>query len=228
MKPMRLLSSMLFAALVMVCVAASPALASSPTALVLPGEPLPIALNGPSDNPNNGIQFELQNAALTIKGDGLLLGLTLTSASAGTYQLLYLKVGKGAEQCSTAGDAAGEELLGTNTFALVHRTATEGVEVLFNVSEFTVECGAAKLKVKGNFLGLLGPVGGGEKTSFTMAVHCSGTVGEPAETKYFNSAGMEEIALLLDNLGTGFKKGCVEWVPATISLTANKMMELMN
>lgn len=220
----------LLAVLALGSVAVSSAFATSPTALVLAGEPLPVEVNSVTDNPNNKILTELQNAAGTLKGEGLLLEVTITGASSGTYKVLFLKVTKGAESCSTPPDAAGEVLLPTNTFTFVHdESSTTGGGVLFNVSEFTVECGAAKIKIKGNVLGLVKPIGGGEKTAFEGALHCSKTVvGEPAETKFWNAAGTEETPLLLANFGTGFKKACEEIVPATIALTANKMIELMN
>ncbi len=206
------------------------AFAASPTAKLLTGETFPVTIKGE----NTAAKTELQNAAGVLKGEGVTLTASLTSASAGTYGADFTKVKKGAEACKTAGDASETVLVpNTNTFTLVHDiSSTTGVAALLNLSVITVECGATKIKIEGNVLALLLPVGKGggteEKTSgFEGVLRCSAAVGEPKEVKYWNAANEEKSALLLANFGTGFKKAC-EDVQPNLALTASKMIELVN
>lgn len=203
--------------------------ASSPTILLLAGEAFPVELRGPTDSPNNGIKAELQNAAGVLKREGMLLAFVATSASSGTFNLMFLRLMKGTLTCNTPGDEPGVMLVPEGNFALVHDiSSTEGIGILFTINEFTVECGTTKIKIKGTILGLLLPAGGGEKTTgFGLKVHCSVTVGEPSETKFWNAAGSEETALVLENFGTGFKKACLE-ITTEVPLASSKMLELMN
>jgi hypothetical protein len=236
MKQVKALTIALCAVVVLGCLGAASAMAGSPTVLFLAEEGgLPIKIESVTDSPNNGILSELQNAAGSLKGKGLKLTATVEAASSGKFVTLFLEVNKAGAKCQGEGFAVESGLVQvTGNFTLVHDiSATEGGGVLFEPAEVKIECGATKIKITGKVLGLIEPVGGGEKTTgISGKLHCSTTVGEPKEVNYWDSANAPQTALLLANFGTGFKKACEEVAPGTpelsIALTATKMVELMN
>jgi hypothetical protein len=200
-------------------------------ALPLTGESFPIVFSSlPADSPNNGIKTEFQNAAGTLKGAGFTLKGEIANSIGGEYEASFLSVEEptSREKCNTAGDGAGEVLAPKGSFKFVHDiNEREGLGTLFEVKEFEVTCGVAKIKLRGNALGLLKPIGreilwlGGEGE-----LHCGKLVGEPAETKYWvGSSG--ETAQLLANFGAGFRKSCEEVVATPLKIDFSKMIELM-
>jgi hypothetical protein len=232
--------SLLFAVLAVSALgsfAASSALAATSTSvLLLPGDSFPVKFSSlPKDQPNNGIKSELQSAADTLDGEGLLLQGEILTATGGLYEALFLKVtlrvSKTECESEPKESALGEVLVPRGNFTVVHDiSSTSGVGVLFEVKEFTIVCGLTKHKIKGSMLGLLTPVGTEILwLGLNLSLHCNGvTVGEPAETKYWTSLLSSELtALLLMNSGTGLKKACVEIVPTTVAIDVSKMITLM-
>lgn len=222
-KGTRLLLTVAFVTLASAVIAPGVTMALSPVVLLLTEETLPVQLVGS----NTTGKSELQSPAGVLKGEGLSVVLKLTSVSAGTYEASFTTVKKGEEACNSSGDFFGLVLL-AGSFTLVHDIAILlGIGILFNVSEFTIECGATKIKVKGKILGLLLPSGLEQSGGFESTIHCSSVVGVPKETKYYDSGNTERTAQLLANFGTGFKESCEE-ITANLGLTASKMIELMN
>jgi hypothetical protein len=203
-------------------VAVASASAAEPTILFLSPETFPVKMN--ANEPTTAT--ELQNAAGSLKGEGFTLEMEET-ATTKTYTVDFTNVKKGTESCNSPGDAAGVVLLVKNPYQLAFDSLSPlGVAALFTVEpELTVECGATKVKIKGNVLGLVTPIET-EGTAFKGILHCSATVGEPAEVKYWPNSGTETTALLLANFGTGFKKAC-ENVAGEVSLTSSKMITIM-
>jgi len=199
-----------------------------------------------SEKDPNTIKTELQSEAETLVGEGLLLSIAITNlsdTSDSSYLALFLKVhrAKSAEEkCNTAGDQSGEILIPTNLIQLMYDSLTPlGVGTLFSVSQFEVKCGTTaepaklKLKIKGESLGLIEPINAevkaGELGAFSVSLHCSATLGAPAETKYWNKTGEEKTAQLLVNAGVGFERGCeqVEGKEGKVKLETTKMIEIM-
>jgi hypothetical protein len=226
MKQIKGLCLALVMSVVVVGFGAASALAASPTAKTLTGESFPIEISGSSTT----AATKLQNTAGTLEGTGVSLNATLESASAGKYSSLFSAVNKKGEACENTGtNEVKVPLTGTEPFTLVHDiSSTSGVAALLSVAELTVTCGATKIKISGNLLALLEPVGGGEKTTgFSGIVLCStSVVGEPKDNKYWNAANEEIVPSLLANFGTGAKKAC-ENISPNLALTATKMIELV-
>jgi len=238
MNRVRSLLFALLAVLALGSVAVSSASASlkSTSVLLLPGGAFPVTFSSLPKEPN-AILSQLQSAAGTLRGEGVLLQGSFTTATGGNYEVLFLHVVNGTETCKTPGEAVlGEVLLPHARFTLVHdETSETGAGILFEVPEFTIECGAAtKIKIVGTVLGLLLPagqeilwLGGG------ASVTCKNTSGgEPSETKYWLSLLLSELtALLLANLGTGFKKACELITPEgsakDVAFDVSQMIELM-
>lgn len=224
---------MFFALLAVMAVASAisaSAFAAAPTVLLL-GEGFPLGLES---GKLETAKSELQNAAGVLKGEGLLVQGELTTASAGnTFDVLFLHVKKGEETCTGEGEKNPGEVLTISSVKLVHDlSATTGVAALLTLTgshlvglALVVLCGTLKIKIEGTLLALLLPVGS-EVTEVETVVHCSTTVGEPKEVKYWNEANVELSTLLLANFGTGFKKACEEIFTNT-KLKLTKMAELM-
>ncbi len=235
MKPVR----SLLVALLAVTVLGGATLASSafaeqtPRILFLPGEEVPVEIKQSKPEPNT-IKSKLENAAGKFSAEGFLLKLTATSVDRGKFTMLTLNTVKGSGFCTGEGESGAGEVLIDGTFLLRHDvTSTEGVGVLYTMLLILVLCnGTEKIHVLGNFLGLLTPVGvGGETTSPTGILHCSAATDPPApaETKYWDENSVERSALLLANLGTGFKKACLDvGLAENVELTSSKMIELMD
>jgi hypothetical protein len=221
--------SLLFALLAVAAVSAvavASASAAEPTVLFLSPETFPVELTGS----NATTATELQNAAGTLKGEGYTLAMTEKAASEKAYSVTFSGVNKNGEKCNSPGAGTGSVVISANPYKLVFdalgaEAPALGVAALFTVNELTVECGTTKIKIKGNALGLVTPIKT-EGTAFKGILHCSATVGEPAETKFWNSAGTEETAKLEANFGSGFKKAC-ELITGEVPLTASKMIEIM-
>ena len=85
-----------------------------------------------------------------------------------------------------------------------------GVAARLAVPEIKESCGTAtKIKVRGSILGLITPVNTiikARSTTMQFAVHCTATVGEAEETRYWNQSGVEEHVKLEANAGVSFEK----------------------
>jgi hypothetical protein len=241
---MNRVKSLLFALLALLAlgsfaVSSASAAPTSTSALLLTGGKFPVTFSSLPKEPNT-IKSALQSTAVNLEGVGVLLQGSITSAAGGTYEVLFLKVTNAANgnTCKTLGEPVlGEILVPKNNFKLVHDISAEnGAGILFEVNEFTIECGATeKVKVKGNVLGLLLPadkeilwLGGG------ASVECKNTTGgEPKEESYWlGLAGTKLTALLLANAGPGFKKACELIIPEAglgtdVAFDVSEMIELM-
>ncbi len=205
-----------------------------------------VLINSASDHPtNNGIASELQSAAANLAGKGLLLEVTLlntaTTSGIGIYLVLFLEVaevGGSKEKCSTSGDATGEVLIPTNTVLLVSTTGSAGelqVGTLFDVSEFTIKCGATfEVKPKGSVLGYVEPIetklGAGSNTG-KGALRCTSKteLGKPEKTKFTNQKGEAGVANLKVKAGGLNESGCeliTNSSTGTITLLPTKAVEL--
>ncbi len=222
-------------------VVASASAITLPTVLFKSGEGTPAELNlTTKDSPtNNKIKSKLESATgAVLEGEGLLTKLNITNledTSDGNYETLFLEVQESTSKvkCRTPGDKTGEVLVPTNLDHLVFdNLATEagglGVGILFLVAQFTIECGALKVKTEGSSLSLLLPVNGGLNTKLSGALYCSPTKpGVAGETKYWNNNGELKKALLeSNNGGSGFTQDC-ENITGELGFTANKEIEIM-
>jgi hypothetical protein len=232
--------SLLFAVLALLVLGSFAASAASATpkstsVLLLSGGNFPVKFSSlPADNPNNRIKSELQNAAGTLKGEGFLLQGELTSATSGTYEVLFLNVEEptSREKCNTAGDGVGEVLVPKGAVTLVHDENEEkGAGELFEVKEFTITCGTLRITIKGNVVGLAEeiPVGRDILSLFLAHLHCvAGRTGEPEDQQYWISLLSSRLTpLLLANFGGGFRKACEEIV-GKIHIDISQMAEFMN
>jgi hypothetical protein len=208
------------------------------TIVFLGGETYPFAIVSLPVEPNT-ITSKLQNAAGELTGEGFLLEAELTKAGngnaaekLGAFDALFLKVKKGTEFCTSEGEKNEGEVLAVGSLKLVHDLKTEGLGILYEVEpELNIECLPAKvkIKIKGDQVGLLRPGGTDEVTTGEAYLHCSTTIGEPSKTKYWDEEEGEHTAKLEANLGSGFKKACVdvkkvdeEW----IKFDTSKMIEM--
>jgi len=221
------------------------ALASSAFGAKLPmtikflgAETYPVKLESLPVEPNT-IPSKLENASGELHGEGFLLEAELTKAGngnvaekLGNFDALFLTVKKGTtETCTSTGEKNAGEVLVLGSLKLVHDVSkTEGLGILFEPEEVVIECLPAKtvIHIKGNQVGLLRPVGTGEVTAGEGFLHCSSTIGEPSETKYWDEEEVEHTGKLEANFGSGFKKACEdvakenEW----IKFDSNKMIEM--
>jgi hypothetical protein len=187
----------------------------------------------------NEIPSKLENAAGELKGIGFLLTGELTKAgngnaaeTLGSFDALFLKVKKGTEVCTGVGEKAEGEVLANGTLKLVHDVSkTSGLGILFEPTEVVIECLPAKtvIHIKGTQVGLLRPETTElDTTKFEAFLHCSSTIGEPVETKWWSEEEAENTGKLEANFGSGFKKACQdvgkesEW----IKFDTNKMLEM--
>ena len=108
-----------------------------------------------------------------------------------------------------------------------------GVAGRFAIPEVKILCGtAAKIKVRGSVLSLITPINtivkSGSNTT-QAALHCTSTVGEAEETRYWNQSGVEEHTKLEVNGGVSFEKAC-ELIgttsTSTFALLPNKEIEI--
>jgi hypothetical protein len=199
-------------------VAVAPALAAEPKTLFLLFVTFPVFLNAADATS----LIELG----AVKGNGYQLGLEETAAGVATYGLTFTNMKRGSESCNTPGDIHGAVLITRNPYHLVFDSLSPlGVAGLFSVEpELTIECGVARPKIKGNFLGLIGPIES-EEIDFRGNVHCLAN-GEPAEVKYWPNNGVELVAQLLGNFGLGFKKTCLN-ITGEVPFIASWMIQIM-
>jgi hypothetical protein len=216
---------------------AASAAPKSTSVLLLARESFPVSFSTlPTDNPNNRIPTELQNAAGTLQSAGFLAQGVITDETGGLLEGLFLGVEIPVARipCNTFGDSQGEVLVPREDFHFVHaENAEKGSATLIVVPEFTITCGTEQIKMKGTALssGEGGSVSGDILSLFTLGVHCSRTLGEPALTRFWSSLLSSELtALLLANFGSGFRKACEQINGATgnIHFSVSKMLEVMN
>jgi hypothetical protein len=198
-------------ALALWSVMASYALASGPT-LLFTGSERTILETSRTAEPSNTTKTELQSSVTNLKGEGVLLETTALQTSAGivgTYLALYLKFETSAGvKCNTAGDRAGEVLLPSNTLEGVYYTTSplKG-GVVFNVREFSVECGSSTITIKGSQLGTV-ETAGGQTSESKGGLYCSSTPGKPEKTKYTNPKGEEKETKLEITAARRTVEGC--------------------
>jgi hypothetical protein len=239
------LLKILFATVVSVvavgCVLAVSAFASGPT-LLFPSGGGPTVLIESEKEPNT-IKSGFQSTSSKLEGEGFVIELTLLQLTSpvpnvsGIYTMLILKyketVAPKAE-CHSEGDAQGEILVPQDTVLLVYDSLSPlGVAGRLAVPEVKILCGTAtKIKVKGSVLSLISPINTIAKAGSTTTkseTHCTSTVGEAAETRYWNQSGVEEHTKLEADAGVSFEKVCLligTTSTSTISLSPNKEIEI--
>jgi hypothetical protein len=192
MKRFKLLFIAVVGVFAIASIASSAALASGPT-LLFTGSERTILLTSRTAEPSNTTKTELQSSVTNLKGEGVLLELTLLQTSAGlvgTYLALFLKIETSAGiKCNTRGDREAEVLLPSNTAEGVYYTTSplKG-GIVFNVREFEMECGGATFTIKGSMLGTV-ETAAGQVSEVKGGLYCSSTAGKPEKTEYTNPAG---------------------------------------
>jgi hypothetical protein len=223
------------------CALAASAFASGPT-LLFPSGGGPTVLIESEKEPNT-IKSSVQSTSAKFEAEGFLIQFTLLELTSpvpnvfGIYTMLKLKVKESVApkaECHSEGDAQGEVLVPQGTVLLVYDSLSPlGVAARLAIPEVKILCGTTtKIKVKGSILGLITPINtivkaGSNTTQF--AVHCTSTVGEPAETRYWNQSGVEEHVKLEANAGVSFEKACLligTTSTSTITLLPNKEIEI--
>jgi hypothetical protein len=223
------------------CVLAVSAFASGPT-LLFPSGGGPTVLIESEKEPNT-IQSSVQSTSAKLEAEGFLIEITLLQLTSpvpnvsGIYNMLKLKVQETLapkEQCHSEGDAQGEVLVPQGTILLVYDSLSPlGVAARLAVPEIKELCGTAtKIKVKGSILGLITPINTiitARSNTTHFAIHCTSTVGEAEETRYWNQSGVEEHVKLEANAGVSFEKACLligTTATSTITLLPNKEIEI--
>lgn len=212
MKRFKLLFIAVVGVFAIASIASSAALASGPT-LLFTGSERTILLTSRTAEPSNTTRTELQSSVTNLKGEGVLLELTLLQTSAGlvgTYLTLFLKVETSAGvRCNTRGDREGEVLLPSNTAEGVYYTTSPSLKggIVFNVREFNIECGGATITIKGSVLGTV-ETAGGQVSEVKGGLYCSSTPGKPEKTKYTNPKGEEKETKLEVTAARRTVEGC--------------------
>jgi hypothetical protein len=223
------------------CALAASAFASGPT-LLFPASNGPTVLLESEKEPNT-IKSSIQSTSLKLEAEGFLIQTTLLQLTSpvpnvsGIYTMLFLKLKETLApkaECHSEGDPQGEVLVPQGTILLVYDSLSPlGVAARLAVPEVKMLCGTAtKFKVKGSLLSLITPINTIVKSGSTttqFGTHCTTTVGEPAETRYWNQSGTEEHTKLEASAGVSFEKAC-ELIgttsTSTISLIPNKEIEI--
>ena len=154
----------------------------------------------------------------------------------GIYTMLLLNFGETItpkEKCHSEGDAQGEVLVPQGTILLVYDSLSPlGVSARLTVPEVKILCGTTKIKIKGSVLSLIAPINSIVKkgsTTTQSATHCTSTIGEAEDTRYWNQSGVEEHVKLEVNGGVSFEKACLligTTSTSTISLIPDKEIEI--
>jgi hypothetical protein len=241
MRLFKVLFGTVIGAIAVGCALAASASASGPTLLFPAG-------NGPtvlieSEKEPNTIASSIQSTSAKLTAEGFLIEITLLQLSSpvphvsGIYTMLILNFGEALapkEKCHSEGDTQGEVLVPQGTILLVYDSLSPlGVAARLAVPEVKILCGTAtKIKVKGSVLSLITPINTIVKAGSTTTkseTHCTSTVGEAAETRYWNQSGVEEHTKLEANAGVSFEKACLligTTSTSTITLLPNKEIEI--
>jgi hypothetical protein len=111
-------------------------------------------------------------------------------------------------KCNTRGDREGEVLVPSNTFEGVYYTTSPlRGGVVFNVNEFSVECGSATITIKGRKLAVL-ETESGQGSETRGGIYCSSTSGKPEKTEYTNPRGEVENTKLEVTAAKRTGEGC--------------------
>ena len=201
------------------CALATSASASGPTLLFLEGNGPTVLIS--SESEPNSIRTQLQSTSSKLEAEGFSIEITLLQLTSpvpnvsGIYTMLFLKLKETLSpqaECHSEGDPQGEVLVPQGTILLVYDSLSPlGVAARLAVPEVKILCGTAtKIKVKGSVLSLItfGEVAKKGSTTTKSTTHCTSTVGEPAETRYWNQSGVEEHTKLEANGGVSFEKAC--------------------
>jgi hypothetical protein len=208
--------------------------ATSASALVLPDVhalaeseyPLHMQFNDNGKTPSKIIDV----AGNILEGKGLFLLFLLKNLSAlGEFEVAYLNVVKvnktGNISCNTVGDKKGEILVkGEFHIVPINTNHEDGILGLFK--EFTVECGAARIKIKGAIVATINYKGMGETSDFTeLCGELKGNgAGKNNLTEYLNDSGSKVKAILESEFGNGFKQMALEVGEEVCQAALNKGM----
>lgn len=156
-----------------------------------------------------------------LKGEGVLLVAYLNELGhLGTYEALLTKVEKESTLCfSEEGgkkDSSGE-VLTRGTWHLVYTSlagSPQGLQLglLALTSPVTVKCGSSEVMIKGDGLGSVDTLTGGETEEYTQlgGVVKGNGEGTPNIRFFYNEAGTGVKAKTEVNFGTGFKEAAEE------------------
>jgi hypothetical protein len=203
-----------------------------PALLLLPGETGSVLFASLA----NTFTVSLENELERIEGEGGLLKLHFPNSATnlGTFELAFSKVIEpiSAIICKTNGDPEGEVLVPRGEFHLVYDSLTSlGVAALLLINEFSIECGTAKIPVKGTALVLLKPLGSELLTTqeATGRLRCVvGGPGKAEDKKWWNGSGALQTALLLAKFKSafGFEESCLN-IEGELKLKPSRMAEIM-
>jgi hypothetical protein len=165
-----------------------------------------------------------------LSGKGLLLLFLLKELSAlGEFEVLFLHVEKLVKgvgtPCKKAGEKATGEVLITGTFHIVPLNTLHEDGVLYLFNELEIECGLAKVKVRGAVISTVNYKTVKESEDFTeLCGKLEGNgAGKNKLTEYLNDNGTKVKAILEAEFGNGFKQAAEE-VGEICPVTLNKGM----
>jgi hypothetical protein len=185
------------------------------------------ARRGPKANPlvneNIPINFEGTSGAGTLETlKGTKVSCTkgtnkgkIETPTEGSVELVFTGCTSSGFKCRTVGASEGEIKTSGTTKLVFDSLEPLGVALLLSVAETTFECTSlVKVKVKGNILLLVTPVGT-ETERFEIVVKQS--KGDPTDNKYWNAEGKEEKPSLLSSInGAAFESSADESAENTI------------
>lgn len=212
MQRIKLLGITLLAAFAITAITATAALAENPQALKLGGGTPTFPIKTESKTVA-GVEPALETAIGTIKcsGDEALKG-EITSLTLGVSGIAFkgCLLVSSKEKCTSGTDTAGVILLPTTSIHLVaFKTGTELLAgLLFLLVNIEFACGALKVKVIGNVIGLLGPLNV-DATNFTLLFDHTGFIQKPTSCEVPVAVclpgGKTALYSLLSELGLGLE-----------------------
>jgi len=166
----------------------------------LEGEKYPVSIKGTLSTAL--FTLEASKQKLTGEGDTVTLEAPETNAT-GTFAATYTHVAFEGKKCNTSGAKEGE-VKSSGSYQVVRLSKTSSaIGLLFLPSEYVVECGTTKIKVKGSMIANLSA--GEENTELTsMELTLSGSKGKEEVTKYLNYSEEEVTVHPEANFGSGF------------------------
>jgi hypothetical protein len=156
--------------------------------------------------------LETADGKLTCESDATTTPSEITSLTLGVSGIEFkgCVLSTNGENCTTSGDTVGIILFGTTSLHLVaYKTSTELLAgMLFLNINLEFSCGSVKLKLIGNFIGLLGPLNV-DATSFTLLFDHTGFIQKPTSCEVPVAVclpgGKTALYSLLINAGLGLE-----------------------
>jgi hypothetical protein len=220
MKHVKLFGVALVALLALGVTTATSAFALPDVSLTLAGSSFPLHLNVTLLTVPTALT---SSSGANLTGEGiLLLLLTNSLSSLGTFESTFLKVAEKTTKCNTSGAAEGVvETKGT--YHIVYTSLSPlTLGELFLVQPLTIKCGASEIDVRGSVLSSITGAGteGTELTSVSGVLSGNGK-GKPSLVTYYNQGGTAVKAKLESEFGAGFVETAEE-VKETVTVSALK------